>query len=330
MADNGGIIIDVPFTSNVSTYALSDYDDDVLPDRLAPTIIMSNIRTENISEYLLPEPGHIVFKIIKKPKGSFIPSDSGLYRLDAIRNIINSKTGINPAMYTPNLAQLYRPFISANILQFMAHTRVFGITSVKDLSDREKQIPSVNTPVVIEGRLNIDSPNSRENALKIPSGLFVSGEDSVEWQNHVRLEVFLILLPDFTFFILLTKCYDIENWFKSEKGRQFVDDDINYGYVHLGYHFDNTPHKSVFDVAINGDRYLQKFIFQQGNWYYYAKYKENIRCTFSISEFEADFKHILIPLVTEILRDEESDDIRAGIIPWFAKYPEKWMAKLEG
>lgn len=298
---------------------------DVLEDSLAPVIVTPNLRSET-GEYLRPEAGHIVIKIIRKPKGSFSRIDSGLYTLDAMRRIVGW-TGPFEATYAPSLAQLYAPIVAPRELQFMSNTRVFGITTVRGFSDHQRDVPSVNVPVILRGRLEMSSGLPRDNALKISQDAFVSGEEPVEWQEHVRLEVFLILSPNFVFRVLLTKYYDVETWFGTPAGRGFLQsqtdnvdgfDKDECGYVRLGYHFDDRPHKRVVEVGTNGDRFLQKFIFKPGEWHFYTDL-EGERVSVPVSELESGYSLTKIREAKAIIRDSTNPSTISGDTPWFAE-----------
>lgn len=323
MADNGGIID--------SRHANPKYvllkRDEVLEDTLAPVIITPNIRSET-GEYLKPEAGHIVFKIIRKPKGSFSRIDSGLYTLDAMRRIVNWDG--HRALYTPGLPQLYQPIVAMNEVQFMANTRLFGITTVRGFSDHQRGVPSVNVPVILHGRLELNSGLPRDSALKISQDEFVSGEEPVEWQEHVRMEVFLILSPGFKFRVLLTKFYDIETWFATPAGRQFIQsqkqekkdgihtlENDQCGFVRLGYHFDDRPQKRVVEVGRNGDRFLQKFIFKPGEWHLFT---EELGSRFSVPLFELETglgTALTQEFIVKFLRKNE-EAVKTGDLPWYA------------
>lgn len=254
------------------------YRGEILKDLLAPIIVTPNLKSET-GEYLRPEAGNIVMKIIAKPPGSFSRLDSGLYTTESIQKIINWN-GVNTP-YAPSISELYKPLIDYNELQFMGNTRVFGITTVKGFSDYQREIPSVSVPVILKGRLEINYGSSKDSALKIKSDTFLAGDEFETLTSHVRLEVFLILTPGFGFKILITQFYDIHTYFKSEKGAKFLKGlksvkqpgfkDGECGYVKLGYHFDDRPHKRVVEHGFNGDKYLQKFIFKPQDWRFYTK-----------------------------------------------------------
>ena len=326
MANNGGGgIIDSRHAN--PKYVLLKRDE-VLGDSLAPVIVTPNLRSET-GEYLRPEAGHIVFKIVRKPKGSFSRIDSGLYTLDAMRRIVDWN-GPN-ATYTPSLAQLYAPIVGRNEAQFMANTRVFGITTVRGFSDHQRDVPSVNVPVVLHGRLEMNSGLPRDSALKISQDEFVSGEEPVEWQDHVRMEVFLILSPGFKFRVLLTKFYDIETWFRTPAGRRFIQrqtkkvkdiatlEDNECGFVRLGYHFDDRPQKRVVEVGPNGDRFLQKFIFKPGEWHVYFNIAAGICVSVPISELESGYSSVQLERLKKTLRKTTIAAALSGDLPWFAE-----------
>lgn len=298
---------------------------EVLDDSLAPLIVTPNIRSEN-GEYLKPEAGNIVFKIIPKPAGSFARIDSGLYTTDALLRIVT-----HPGPDTPSLAELYRPLIGGDEVRFIANTRVFGITTVKGFSDHQRDVPSVNAPVVLRGRLDINARLPRDNALKIPQDWFVCGEDPVEWQEHVRLEAFLLLCPGFRFKILLTKFYDVDAWLSTPAGSRFVHNNMHgmnlrmhnmfdvgiCGWVRLGYHFDDRPHKRVVEVGPNGDRFLQKFIFKPGDWHIHLSINHEL-VSISVRELDKDIAETRIDRVKDALVDPNK---RYGHIPWYAGTP---------
>lgn len=286
----GGGNVNLVEGDHVNPKYVTMFRGEIMGDSLAPTIITPNIKSET-GEYLKPEAGTIILKVIVKPPESFSRLDSGLYTTDAMQKIVTNNAPRN--MYAPTISDLYKPLLNYNEIQFIMNTRVFGVTTIKGFSDYERNIPTVNVPVIIDGRLEIDYGSSKDSSLKIPPNEFVYGDELEQLQKHVRLEVFLLMIPGFGMRVLVTQYYDIHQYFLTQQGDEFLSTLTNVlptrpppqhagfvrssfkakecAYVKLGYHWDDRPQKRVVEVGNDGARYLQKFIFKPSEWHFYTE-----------------------------------------------------------
>lgn len=285
---------------------------EVVDDKLAPQTIQAKIRSET-GEYLRAEAGHVVVKILVQPEATFDRIDSGMYTLDAIKRIFK---WVRPQVRgPPTLSEQYHPIIAQTTLQFMANTRICGVTTVRDTSDHQHDMPSATIPLILMGRLEVDTRSARDGALKIPADEFIYGENPLDWQGFTRLEVFQLVTRDMKFYVLVTKFYDFGWWFnKTVAGinfRQTLGTDF-CGFAKIGYHFENKPNKRVVEVSGNGDRFLQKFIFEPKMWSIYTDI-----ITIESREMETNFIPTFIEEAFKKLKSTTDPDIASGIKPWY-------------